>query len=101
MDCAVARSLLFMTLLLSQSHSHSNITVGKYLVSPLTRQLDDGRFAASVSIRSGAGSHTHDRVLRLAPVFADHSAAAHYATSEGLQWIRHRHAPSASAASMA
>ena len=71
--------------------SHTNTTVGKYLMSPLTRLLDDGRFSASVSIRSGSGSGTHDRVLRLASVFADHVAAAHYATSEGLQWIRQRH----------
>ena len=93
MGSAVAPPLFFMI----HSPSHSNITVGKYLVSPLTRQLDDGRFSASVSIRSGAGSHTHDRVLRLDPVFADHIAAAHYATSEGLQWIRHRHATPAAA----
>lgn len=98
MGCAVAPPLLFMTSL--HSNSHTNTTVGKYLVSPLTRQLDDGRFAASVSIRSGKGSHTHDRVLRLDPVFADHIAAAHYATSEGLQWIRHRHAPSVQACPM-
>ena len=81
--------------------SHTNTTVGKYLVSPLTKVLDDGSFAASVSIRSGSGSGTHDRVLRLASVFADHAAAAHYATSEGLQWIRHRHAASADAYCMA
>ena len=81
--------------------SHTNTTVGKYLVSPLTKVLDDGRFAASVSIRSGSGSGTHDRVLRLASVFADHAAAAHYATSEGLQWIRQRHAASADAYCMA
>lgn len=81
--------------------THTNTTVGKYLVSPLTRQLDDGRFAASVSIRSGSGSGTHDRVLRLASVFADHAAAARYATSEGLQWIRHRHAASADTYAMA
>jgi hypothetical protein len=80
------------------THSHTNTTVGKYLVSPLTRLLDDGRYAASVSIRSGSGSGTHDRVLRLASVFADHAAAAHYATSEGLRWIDHRHATAAACA---
>lgn len=95
MGVALAPPLLFMTHL--HSLSHSNTVVGKYLVSPLTRQLDDGRFAASVSIRSGKGSHTHDRVLRLASVFADHVAAARYATSEGLQWIEQRHAPAAQA----
>ncbi len=78
--------------------SSTNTTVGKYLVSPLTKLLDDGRFAASVSIRSGSGSGTHDRVLRLASVFADPAAAAHYATSEGLRWIQHRHAPASACA---
>ncbi|NTU65783.1 MAG: hypothetical protein HGB05_20860, partial [Chloroflexi bacterium] len=37
------------------------ITMGKYLVSPLARQTDEGRYAPSVSIRSGRGSGTHDR----------------------------------------
>lgn len=81
--------------------SSTNTTVGKYLVSPLTKVLADGQFAASVSIRSGSGSGTHDRVLRLASVFADHASAVQYATSEGLQWIRHRHAASADAYCMA
>lgn len=102
MDGAALRAPLlpFMTLLhsFSTSCAHANTTVGKYLVSPLTRQLGDGRFAASVSIRSGKGSHTHDRVLRLEPVFADPAAAAHFATREGLQWVRHRHAASPDAA---
>lgn len=72
---------------------HTNINVGKYLVSPLTKLLDCGRYAASVSIRSGSGSGTHDRVLRLEPLFADPDTASHYATREGLRWIGHRHAP--------
>lgn len=78
--------------------SHTNTTVGKYLVSPLTKMLDDGRFAASVSIRSGSGSGTHDRVLRLEPRFADHCSAVHYATTEGLRWIDLRHAPTSACA---
>lgn len=69
-----------------------NTIVGKYLISPLTRMLDDGRYAASVSIRSGSGRGTHDRVMRLEPVFADHATAAHYATGEGMRWVQLRHA---------
>jgi len=71
----------------------TNTIVGKYLISPLTRLLDDGRYAASVSIRSGSGRGTHDRVMRLVPLFADHATAAHYATSEGMRWVQHRHQP--------
>ncbi|QJW84894.1 hypothetical protein HK414_18825 [Ramlibacter terrae] len=63
------------------------LKVGKYLISPLTRPLDDGWFACSVSIRSGSGSATTDRVVRLTRLFRDRIAAVEYALSEGLQWI--------------
>ena len=69
---------------------NTNIAVGKYLVSPLTKQLEDGRYAASVSIRSGRGSGTHDRVMRFIPVFGSNNAAANYATAQGISWIQGR-----------
>ena len=65
-------------------------SVGKYLVSPLVKNLDDGRFAASVSIRSGRGSGMHDRVMRFTPHFGSHAAALRYAVDEGLHWVRER-----------
>jgi hypothetical protein len=68
----------------------NNITVGKYLISPLTKALANGWYACSVSIRSGSGSGTHDRVLRLTRLFRSQVAAVAYATAEGLQWIGHR-----------
>lgn len=68
-----------------------NIAVGKYLVSPLIHSQDDGRFAASVSIRSGRGSGMHDRVMRFTPRFASHAAAVRYAVDQGLGWVRERH----------
>ena len=74
------------------TESNNNITVGKYLISPLPKQTEDGQWAISVSIRSGVGSGTHDRVLRLTRLFQDKLAAAEYAISEGLQWIRQMHA---------
>jgi hypothetical protein len=67
-----------------------NIVVGKYLISPLTQLLANGWYACSVSIRSGSGSGTHDRVLRLTRLCQSHLAAVRYATAEGLQWIGHR-----------
>ena len=67
-----------------------SIAVGKYLVSPLIKDLDDGRYAASVSIRSGRGSGTHDRVMRFTPRFASHGAAVRYAIDQGLGWVRER-----------
>jgi hypothetical protein len=63
-------------------------SVGKYLVSPLSKRLADGRFSASVSIRSGHGSGTHDRVLRFTPRFTSQAAALSYASSRGLTWVR-------------
>ncbi len=66
----------------------SPIQTGKYLVSPLVKRLPGGLYAASVSIRSGTGSATHDRVLRLAPVFEDLHAAMGQASDLGLAWIR-------------
>nr|WP_307726764.1 hypothetical protein [uncultured Caldimonas sp.] len=56
-------------------------------MSPLTRQAHCGRYAASVSIRSGRGSTTHDRVLRFVPVFDSRDEAARYATAQGLAWL--------------
>lgn len=71
--------------------------VGKYLVSPSTLPRDSGRHAAAVSIRSGAGSMTHDRVIRFAPDFDTPAQATRFATEQALAWIdRHvgRPAPS-------
>ena len=67
-----------------------NVAVGKYLVSPLTKRLDDGRYAASVSIRSGRGSGMHDRIMRFTPLFACNATAASYATEQGLSWVHGR-----------
>ena len=72
---------------------HTNIAVGKYLVSPLVKKQDEGRYAASVSIRSGCGSATHDRVLRFSGLFDSAAAAVHYATEHALRWIRERSSP--------
>ena len=71
----------------------TSIEVGKYRVSPLARQLDEGRFSASVSIRSGQGSATHDRVSRFSTLFDNAPAALHYATEQAMVWIGERHAP--------
>jgi hypothetical protein len=76
--------------------TNNNITVGKYLISPLPKLLDNGWWATSVSIRSGAGSGTHDRVVRLTRLFRDKLAAAEYAVAEGIQWLGHRAVPAVS-----
>lgn len=65
-----------------------SIEVGRYLVSPMIKPHADGGFAASVSIRSGTGMASHDRVLRFVPRFESRRAAIRYATTEGLAWVR-------------
>jgi hypothetical protein len=66
---------------------HDTRTVGKYLVSPMTRLLDGGWYASSVSLRSGSGRGTTDRVLRLTRLFRCSIEAAEHAMAEGLRWI--------------
>jgi hypothetical protein len=61
--------------------------VGKYLISPLIKVLENGWFASSVSIRSGSGSTTTDRVLRLPRLFRCAEQAGVYARGEAFQWI--------------
>lgn len=71
---------------------HANLTVGKYLVSPLVRPTDSGDYSASVSIKSGCGSGTHDRVLRLIGRFRTQENAHRHALAEGLDYLRPRFA---------
>ncbi len=63
-------------------------SVGKYLVSPLTRFNESGQYTASVSIRNGS----HDRVFRFTPKFSTKEAAVQYAIAEGRRWLRQRFA---------
>ncbi len=65
-----------------------SIEVGRYLVSPMTKPHAEGGFAASVSIRSGRGMASHDRVMRFVPRFNSRRAALQYARNEGMAWVR-------------
>lgn len=75
------------------SFNEDTLSVGKYLVSPLTLCTDAGDFAPSVSIRSGHGRATHDRIFRFVARFATREAARRYAMDQGLQWLRDRGHP--------
>ena len=66
-------------------------SVGKYLVSPSTQTTEAGQFTACVSIRSGRGSGTHDRIYRFVPEFAHRDCALRYAINEGHRWLAQRH----------
>ncbi len=58
-------------------------TVGKYLISPMTGDTGLAGFSAAVSIRSGSGRGTHDRVFRFTPLFPTRESACRYAAREG------------------
>lgn len=61
--------------------------MGRFLLSPLTRATDCGRYAASLSIRSGQGQGTHDRIFRFTPLFGSAQAAARYALNQGMDYL--------------
>lgn len=65
-----------------------SIEVGRFLVSPMTKPHADGGFTASVSIRSGRGMSSIDRVMRFVPSFPNRGAALRYAENEGTAWAR-------------
>lgn len=74
-------------LISSTNISHPTIAIGKYLVSSLSKQLDDGGYRASVSIRSGRGSASTDRVMRFSDRFESERAAHLYAHAQGRAWV--------------
>ena len=78
--CACA-SLLNTSLLNTQA-------VGKFLLSPASAVTNSGHYSASISIRSGQGSGTHDRVFSFVPEFPSPQAALKYALEQGLGFLR-------------
>ena len=80
-------------MMISNNASPAQMAVGKYLVSPLAKLQHEGRYAASVSIRSGKGSATHDRVMRFSGLFDTAASALQHATEHALGWINERSAP--------
>ena len=61
-------------------------TIGKYRIAALPARLGTGHFCAQVSIASGQGQASTDRVMRFTPVFHSHDAAARYALEQGIGW---------------
>lgn len=63
------------------------VTIGKYRITACPQALASGRFAARVSIASGRGSASTDRVMNFHDHFSSHAAAAHYALAQGIDWV--------------
>ena len=57
-------------------------------IAACPKALPDGRFAAQVSIASGAGSASTDRVMRFVDDFPTFDAAARYAVAQGIDWVK-------------
>ncbi len=60
---------------------------GKFHITPLARLHAGGHHTASLSIRRGKGSQTHDRVYTFKPAFKTHESALMYATALGRYWL--------------
>ena len=54
----------------------------------MSQAREGGGFDALVSIRSGRGMASVDRVMRFTPEFPNPKAALCYARTEGLAWAR-------------
>jgi hypothetical protein len=64
------------------------LTMGKYRIAACPKQLPDGQYAAQVSIASGRGSASTDRVMRFHDEFASHDDAAQFSIAQGIDWVR-------------
>jgi len=62
-------------------------TVGDFRISPLSRSNGEGQHTAVLSIRSGQGSETHDRVYTFKPEFKTQDSALMYAAAQGRYWL--------------
>ena len=81
-------SPLYFLMIFTTTRKQTPITMGKYRIAACPSQLPSGQFAAQVSIASGHGSASTDRVMRFHNEFASHDAAARYAVAQGIDWVR-------------
>lgn len=71
-------------------HPKNSFTLDRYRVEPTTHPVEAGGYTAGVSIRSGSGRATHDRVFRFTPLFSSRESARRYAAREAVNWVRNR-----------
>jgi len=79
--------LMISKIFVSATKPLSPLSMGKYRIAACPRPLPSGRFAAQVSIASGTGSASTDRVMRFVNDFATFDAAASYAVAQGVEWV--------------
>ncbi len=79
--------LMIPTISVSATKPLSPLSLGKYRIAACPRPLPCGRFAAQVSIASGTGSASTDRVMRFVDDFPTFDAAVRYAVAQGVDWV--------------
>ncbi|WP_085316664.1 hypothetical protein [Derxia lacustris] len=67
---------------------HHQFSIGPFSLRSLSQRMEDGRYRASVAIRSGQGSATTGRLIRFDERFDSDHAAHDYARDQGLDWAR-------------
>ena len=67
--------------------STSPFAVGDFRITPLSRSHGEDQHTAVLSIRSGQGSQTHDRVYTFKPDFKTQDSALMYAAAQGHYWL--------------
>jgi hypothetical protein len=70
-----------------KTHTTTAFTAGKFLITPMSRTCQNGRFIASLSVRRGQKSQTHDKVYSFHPEFESADSALTYATAQGHNWL--------------
>ena len=88
MCCSVHTNFLAYQMIHTITFENTPVTVGKYRIVACPRALPCGRFAAQVSVASGRGSASTDRVMCFTNDFATRDAAASFALAQGLDWVR-------------
>ena len=75
-----------ISLLMSFTNTHP-FAIGDFRITPLSRSHGEGKHRAVLSIRSGQGSATHDRVYTFKPEFKTQDSALMYAATQGRYWL--------------
>ncbi|WP_284335456.1 hypothetical protein [Comamonas sp. NoAH] len=66
----------------------SSQVIGRYALTHTAELTPSGTYAATLSIRSGKGSSSHDRVFRFIPLFLTSAAAICYAIEQGKSYLQ-------------
>lgn len=62
-------------------------SLGDFRITPLSRSNGSDQHTPLLSIQSGQGSQTHDRVYTFKPEFKTQDSALMYAAAQGRYWL--------------